>query len=124
MLKYGYKRTAACTLCQKAYEESGSSWNGELPKETIGHIQSAECLGQKEVVTAAHNACIRELLQEVNVHGKADRHMKLLTIETESRLSTVWDQDADERLPVSEEQYQEREILAAETGWNWIGHSN
>jgi hypothetical protein len=93
MLKYGYKRKAACTLCQKAHEESGSCWNGELPKETIGHIQSAGCLGQKEVVTAAHNACIRELLQEVNVHGKADRHMKLLTIETESRLSTLWDQE-------------------------------
>jgi hypothetical protein len=102
--------------------------------ETIGHIQSAGCLGQKEVITAAHNACIRELLQEVNVHGKADRHMKLLTIETESRLSTLWDQeqctqfsskdelweaakeeemkipwkDANEGLPVSEEQYQER----------------
>ena len=55
--------------------------NRELPKETIGHIQSAGCLGQKEVVTAAHNACIRELLQEVNAHGKADRHMKLLTTE-------------------------------------------
>ena len=79
-------------MCQKAHEECGSSWNGELPEETIGHIQSAGCLGQKKVVTAAHNACIRELLQEVNVHGKADRHMKLLTIETESRLSTLWDQ--------------------------------
>ena len=64
-----------------------------LPKETIGHIQSAGCFGQKEVVTAAHNACILELLQEVNVHGKADRHMKLLTIETESRLRTLWDQE-------------------------------
>jgi hypothetical protein len=70
--KYGYERTAECTLCQKAHEESGSSWNGELPKETIGHIQGAGCPGQKEVVTAAHNACIRELLQEVNVHGNAD----------------------------------------------------
>jgi hypothetical protein len=86
MLKYGYKRTAECTLCKKVHEKSGSSRNKELPKETIGHIQSAGCLGQKEVVTAAHNACIRELLQQVNVHGKADRHMKLLTIETESRL--------------------------------------
>jgi hypothetical protein len=54
MLKYGYKRTAECTLCKKvhgesgskAHEESGSSWNGELPKETIGHIQGAGCLGQ------------------------------------------------------------------------------
>ena len=72
-------------LFQKAHEECGSSWNGELPKETIGHIQSAGCLGPKEVVAAAHNACIRELLQEVNMHGKADRHMRLLTIETESR---------------------------------------
>jgi hypothetical protein len=83
MLKYGYKRTAACTLCKKAHEESGSSWNGELPKETIGDIQSSGCLGQKEVVTAAHNACIRELLQEVNVHGNANRHMKLLTRQNE-----------------------------------------
>jgi hypothetical protein len=113
---------------------SGSSWNGELPKETIGHIQSAGCLGQKEVVTAAHNACIRELLQEVNVHGKADRQMKFLTVETESRLGTLWDQEhctqfcskgelweaskeeemkipwkeAKEGSSVSEEQYQER----------------
>jgi hypothetical protein len=97
-------------------------------------IFRAGCLGQKEVVTAAHNACIRELLQEVDGHGKADRHMKLLTIETESRLGTLWDQeqctqfcskdelleaakeeeikipwkDAKEGSPVSEEQYQER----------------
>ena len=82
----------------------------------------------------SHNACIRELLQEVNVHGKADRHMRLLTIETESRLGTLWDQEecnrfcskkelwaaareddmkipwkeASEGPPVPEEQYQER----------------
>ena len=93
MLKNGYKRTAECTLFKTAHEESGSSWNRELPKETIGPIQSAGCLGQKEVVTAAHNACIWELLQEVDVHGKADRHMKLLTVETESRLGTLWDQE-------------------------------
>ena len=93
MQKYGYRKTAACMLCQKAHEECGSSWNGELPKETIGHIQSAWCLGQKEVVIASLNACIREMLQEVNVHGKADRHMRLLTIETESRLGTLWDQE-------------------------------
>ena len=49
--KYGYRKTAACMLCQKAREECGGSWNGELPKETIGHIQSAGCFGQKEVVT-------------------------------------------------------------------------
>ena len=101
--KYGCKRTVACMLCQKAYEECGSSWNGELPKDTISHIQSAGCLGQKEVVTSAHNACIRELLQEVKVHGKADRHMRLLTIETESRLSTLWDQEESNQFCSKEE---------------------
>ena len=91
-------------------------------------------VGQKEMVTAAHNACIRELLQEVNVHGKADRHMRLLSIETESRLGTLRDQEecnqfcskeelweaareeemkipwknANEGPPVPEEQYQKR----------------
>jgi hypothetical protein len=44
------------------------------------------------VVIDAHNACIRDLLQEVNAHRNADRHMRLLTIETESRLCTLWDQ--------------------------------
>ena len=44
MVKYGYKETAECTLCKKANEESGSSWNRELPEETIGHIQSAGLL--------------------------------------------------------------------------------
>ena len=45
--------------------DPGSEWH--LPLWTadgevwpIGHIQSAGCLGQKEVVIAAHNACIRE----------------------------------------------------------------
>ncbi len=71
LVKYGYKDKAECILCKKAHEENGGSWKGVLPKETIGHIQSAGCLGQKEVVTAAHNACIRELLQEIEVHGKA-----------------------------------------------------
>ena len=133
-MKYGYKSTATCTLCQRAHAESGSSWTDELPKETISHIQSAGCLGQKEVATTAHNACMRELLREVSVHGKADRHIRLLTIETESRLGTLLDQEgfsqfcpkeelweaakeeemkiawtkAHAGLPVPEEKYQER----------------
>ena len=71
------------------------------------------------MVTAAHNTCIRELLQEVNMHGKADRHMRLLTIEAKSMLGTLWDQDKEEEMkipwkeanegpPVPGEQYQER----------------
>jgi hypothetical protein len=86
------------------------------------------------VVTTAHNACIQALLQEVNVHGKADRHMSLLMIETERSLGTLWDQEecnqfcskeelweaardeemkipwqeANDGPPVTEEQYQDR----------------
>jgi hypothetical protein len=93
------------------HEETGSSWNRELPKETIGHIQSAGCLGQKEVVTAAHNACIRELLHEVDGHGKADKHMKLLTIETESRLGTLWDQEQCTQLCSKNELWEARRRL-------------
>ena len=73
--------------------------------------------------------------------------MKLLTLEKESSLGSLWDQEqcarfcskdelweaakeeemkipwkeVQEGLPVPEDQYQE--ILAAKTGWNWIGHS-
>ena len=89
---YGYRKTAKCMLCQKAYEERGNSWEGDLPKETIGHvtghIQSVGGLGQREVIIA-RNACIRELLQNVNAHGKADQHLRLLTIETESNIGTL-----------------------------------
>ena len=42
-------------------------------------------------------------LEEVNVHGKADRHMKILTIETESRLGTVWDQEQCTRFSSKDE---------------------
>ena len=28
-----------------------------MPQETLGHIQSAYCLGQQDVVTEAHNRC-------------------------------------------------------------------
>ena len=39
-------------------------------------ISGSEGLGQKEVVTAAHNACIQELLQEIEVHGKDESSPK------------------------------------------------
>jgi ribonuclease HI len=94
LVKYGYKEKAECILCKKAYEENGGSWKGVLPKETIGHIQSAGCLGQKEVVTAAHNAqfCSKDELWE----AAKEEEMKI-----------PW-KEAQEGLPVPEDQYQER----------------
>ena len=61
------------------------------------------------MVTAAHNACIRELLHEVDMHGKADRHMKLLTVETESRLGTLWDQEQCTQLCLKDELWEATE---------------
>ena len=61
--KMAKKQVHAMATAEKV--DPGSDWH--LPLWTadgevwpIGHIQSAGCLGQKEVVIAAHNACIRE----------------------------------------------------------------
>ena len=70
------QKNAACMLCRKAHEQCGSSWNGQLLNETIGHIQSAGCLGQKEVVTAATNACIWELATIPTRHAYSQESSK------------------------------------------------
>ena len=44
MVKYGYKETAECTLCKKAHEESGSSWNRELPKRQLAIFRVRDAL--------------------------------------------------------------------------------
>ena len=54
--KIGRRESAGCALCKTALERRGMSTQA-LPPESIGHIQSAGCLGQSEVVTAAHNRC-------------------------------------------------------------------
>jgi hypothetical protein len=35
MVKYGYKKTAECTLCKKTHEESGSSWSRERQRRQL-----------------------------------------------------------------------------------------
>jgi hypothetical protein len=74
------------------------------------------------VVTAAHNACIQELLQEVNVHGKPDRHMRLLTIETESRFGTLWDQEECNQFCSKEESWEAArdEEMKCPRGHVWV----
>jgi hypothetical protein len=104
MCKYGYNRTAGCTLCQQEYERSGSSWNGELPRETIGHIQSAGCLGQREVVIVAHNACIREDQEECNQFCSKE---ELWESVRDEEMKIQW-KVASEGQPPTEEHYQER----------------
>ena len=66
---------------------------------------------------SVHNACIRELLQEVNAHGKADRHMRLLTIERESRLGTLWGQEECNQYCSKEELWEAARDEQAKIPW-------
>ena len=56
-------RGKGCELCARK-REAGSR-PGRLEAESMGHIQSAYCEGQAEVVTAAHNRCNRFIQREI-----------------------------------------------------------
>ena len=66
---------------------------GGVPIESIGHIQSAGCLGQGEVVTAAHNKCIRGLMGDIQAHSKKKSNLTFLAMESEHTINTLWEQD-------------------------------
>ena len=48
-----------CNMCRQALEERATNGRNvsdeEVPDQTIGHISSAGCWGQRAVVTAAHH---------------------------------------------------------------------
>ena len=62
--KLDSQKSDRCSLCRKALRaEKGVNFcELEVPRETVGHISSAGCKGQKEVVTLAHNNVFRDLL--------------------------------------------------------------
>jgi hypothetical protein len=138
MPKYGYRKTAACMLdscCvrrrMRSVEAAGTESCRRRQSATFRARGDLDKRGWSPPRTMrASGSCYKE----VNVHGKADRHMKLLTFETESKLGTFWDQEecnqfcskeelwesardeemkipwqeANEGPPVPKEQYQER----------------
>ena len=57
--KIGKHETGECDLCKRHWWKRvpGRDVSDTVPQETLGHIQSAYCLGQQEVVTEAHNKC-------------------------------------------------------------------
>jgi hypothetical protein len=59
----------------------------------VGHIQSAWCAGQSEVVTAAHNRCARLILREIAQEAKGKDGLRLLTAEGERAMKNLWQQD-------------------------------
>jgi hypothetical protein len=79
---------------------------GDMPAESIGHIQSAGCLGQSESVTAAHNKCIKGLMSDIQEAGKKKSSLMLLTMESEHTISTLWEQDGCDKICSKEELWQ------------------
>jgi len=56
----------------------------------VGHIQSAYCEGQKEVVTAAHNRCNRFLQREVQ---RLVEEVEVLKEEHEESMKGLWERE-------------------------------
>ena len=85
---------------------TGEHGQGNTPAESIGHIQSAGCLAQRESVTAAHNKCIKGLMSDIQEAGKKKSSLKLLTPESEHTISTLWEQDGCDKICSKEELWQ------------------
>ena len=56
----------------------------------MGHIQSAWCAGQAEVVTAAHNRCARLILRQITQETKDRDGLRLLTAEGKRTMDNYW----------------------------------
>ena len=64
---------------------------GAVPDETVGHMQSVQCVSQEEVVTAAHNWCCREIMGGITKHQSAKWSIEILERDKEQTLKTLWE---------------------------------
>ena len=86
--KIGRGQGKGCELCARK-REAGSR-PGRLEVESMGHIQSAYCKGQAEVVTAAHNRCNRLIQREIQ---RLVEEVEVITVEHESSMQTIWEHE-------------------------------
>ena len=86
--KIGRGQGTGCTLCRQKQVE-GCKPEKRVP-ETVGHLQSAYCEGQKEVVTAAHNRCNRLILKEVQ---RLAEEVEVLTEDHEEMMAKLWERE-------------------------------
>ena len=70
--KLDSQKSDRCSLCRKALraEIGADVCEREIPRETVGHISSAGCKGQTEVVTFAHNNVFHDLMFDIARHQK------------------------------------------------------
>jgi len=93
--KLDSQKSDRCSLCRKAMrEEKGANFcEWEVPRETVGHISSAGCKGQKEVVTLAHNNVFRDLMFDIARHQKKTSVKDFTTLGTEKTLGSLWERE-------------------------------
>ena len=86
--KIGRHATGECDLCKRLWWKRvpGRDPPDTVPQETLGHIQSAYCLGQQEVVTEAHNRC-RDFI--LSITAKASGNV-IASGQPEVDMKTLW----------------------------------
>ena len=84
-------QSAGCRLCRIAREARCESTDG-LSAPTHGHINSEGCEGiiQATKVTTAHHRIWRHLYDSMHAAQKPKRKLKLVTLDKESNMSTMW----------------------------------
>ena len=93
--KFDQQKSDRCSLCMKALraEMGVNFFERNIPRETVGHIFSAGCKGQKEVVTLAHNNVFRDLMFDIARHQKKTNARDFTTLGTEKTLGSLWERE-------------------------------
>jgi len=104
-----------CNMCRQALEERATNGRNvseeEVPDQTIGHISSAGCWGQRAAVTAAHHNCFDALMADVTKHVGKESSRVFTTLDTEMTLATLWDHEGLEAVCSKEELWKEASIV-------------
>ena len=82
--KVGKGNSPHCDLCKAV---------GKTEIESVGHIQSAYCVGQEEVVTRAHNRCSRFIQKELERNFSEDGNIRVLTADQEQAMRSLWEDE-------------------------------
>jgi len=82
-------QSAGCRLCRIARDARGESTDG-LAAETHDQINREGCEGMATTVTAAHHSIWRHLFDSMHAAQKPKSKLKVVTLDKESNLSTLW----------------------------------
>ena len=88
------RASSACEICQRLKGQEG----GDAEPESVGHIQSAHCLGQVDTARAAHNRCAVQLQHDLNRFKAENSSMEFITLEAEQSFGTLWEKHGFEQV--------------------------